>query len=264
MDALKNHGTSFFLKANWHYRSSQFGAGSMIYGSAVIGFLALLFSLPLSLGSAIMTAEFLDGKLRLGAKVIIEFLAGIPSVVYGLLGILFLRPFIFNVLAPFHPESGDNLITAGLLVGLMILPTIMSLSDDAFRGVPKEDRENARALGLTRGETFFHAVLPKAFPGVIASIFLGLGRALGETIAVFLVVGRADNRLPTAWYSIRPWLEAGQTLTSKLGGSEINIAYGDPQHWSAIMGLGCILFLSVIVLILLSEAFLFTNKRYQT
>lgn len=259
--ALRREGMDFFVKADWHYRASRFGAASMIYGSAVVSGVAILSSLPLAFGSAIMTSEYLSGMTRVVAKSLIEFLAGIPSVVYGLLGVLFLRPFIFETLRPFHPESGDNLLTAGLLVGVMILPTVMSLSDDAFRGVPKEDREVARALGLTRQETFFHAVLPKALPGLVAAVLLGLGRALGETIAVYLVVGRADNRLPDPWYSLRPWIEAGQTLTSKLGGSEVNIAYGNPEHWSALVALGLALFIGIVALVLVSEGLLLAARR---
>ena len=262
--ALQNEGLSFFTKANWYYRDNQFGAGSMIYGSSIVALIAILFAAPLALGASILTSEYIKGTSRLVVKSLMELLAGIPSVVYGLLGVLFLRPFIFDVFKPFLPESGDNLLTAGLLVGIMILPTVLSLNDDAFRSVSKEEREASRALGLTRQETFFHAVFPKAFPGLIAALLLGMGRALGETIAVYLVVGRADNRLPDPWYSLKPFLQAGQTLTSKLGGSEVHLAYGDSEHWSAITALGLVLFISVIVLVLISELSLLYTKEYRS
>jgi phosphate transport system permease protein len=107
--------------------------------------------------------------------------------------------------------------------------------------VPSSQRRAARALGLTRAETIWNVCLPQARRGIGAALLLSLGRALGETIAVFLVVGRQDNNLPANWWSPGPLLESGQTLTSKLGGSETNIGYGDPLHWGAIMGLGLLL-----------------------
>jgi phosphate transport system permease protein len=127
----------------------------------------------------------------------------------------------------------------------MILPTIMTLADDALRGVSNAQRTAARGLGLTRSEAVLAIAIPQARSGLIAAALLGFGRALGETIAVFLVVGRQDNQLPDSFWSLRPVIEAGQTLTSKLGGAETNIAYGDPLHWSAIVGLGVMLMLIV-------------------
>lgn len=260
---LQKEGIGFIGRAAWYYRTGQFGAASMLYGTGVVAGVAILCAVPLGFGAAIMTAECLAGTPRFLVKSLIELLAGIPSVVYGLLGVLFLRPFIFQALSAWHPETGDTLLTAGVLVGIMVLPTIISLSDDALRSVPREDRETAHALGLTRQETFVHAVLPKALPGLASAVLLGLGRALGETVAVYLVVGRADNRLPHPWYSLRPLLEAGQTLTSKLGGSEVNLAYGDPDHWSAIAGLGLVLFMLVIGCVLLGEGLLLFARPYR-
>jgi phosphate transport system permease protein len=125
----------------------------------------------------------------------------------------------------------------------MVLPTIVTLSDDALRAVPAAQRRTARALGMTRAETILHVALPQARRGLGAALLLGIGRAMGETIAVFLVVGRQDNNLPERWLSLGPLLESGQTLTSKLAGSETNIGYGDPLHWAAMVGLGLILLL---------------------
>ncbi len=261
---IQEQGLGFFFKADWYYRADRFGAASMIYGSFIVGAIAIFLAAPISIGAAVFTSEYLKGTTRLVVKAAMELLAGIPSVVYGLLGVLFLRPYIFDAFARFSPESGDNLLTAGILVGIMIMPTILSLSDDAFRSISSQDRESARSLGLTKSEMFFHAVFPKALPGVIAAVLLGIGRAVGETIAVFLVVGRADNRLPDEWYSLRPLLEAGQTLTSKLGGSEVYLAYGNQEHWQAIVGLGLTLFVIVIALVIIAEFILASLKKYQT
>lgn len=237
-----NHeGAGFLTGTKWFYRQHQFGALSMIYGTIVVSGIALLLSAPLGVGAAIFIAEYLPKRLRLAVKALIELLAGVPSVVYGLLGILLLRDWVYETFERFEPLSGDTLLTAGILLAVMVLPTVVTLADDALRAVPSAQRRAARALGLTRAEMIWSVCLSQARRGLGAALLLSLGRALGETIAVFLVVGRQDNALPDRWFSPHPLLEAGQTLTSKLGGSETNIAYGDPLHWGAIMGLGLLL-----------------------
>lgn len=241
----RHEGPGFLLGDVWFYRQSRFGALSMIYGTAVVAGIALLLAAPLGLGAAIFTAEGLSGRARLAVKGTIELLAGVPSVVYGLLGVLVLRSVVFRLLEPFDPLSGDTLLTGGVLLAVMILPTVMTFSDDALRGVSATQRQAARALGLTRTETTLRVVLPQAAPGLLAAVLLGLGRALGETIAVFLVIGRMDNRLPEGWLDVRSVISPGQTLTSKLGGSETFLAYGDPLHWAAICSLALVLLLGV-------------------
>jgi phosphate transport system permease protein len=239
-----NHeGVSFVTGPRWFYRQHQFGAFSMIYGTIIVSGIALLLAAPLGVGAAVFIAEYLPKRLRLVVKALIELLAGVPSVVYGLLGILLLRDWVYETFERFEPLSGDTLLTAGILLAVMVLPTVVTLADDALRAVPSAQRRAARALGLTRAETIWGVCLRQARRGLGAALLLSLGRALGETIAVFLVVGRQDNAMPERWFSPRPLLEAGQTLTSKLGGSETNIAYGDPLHWGAIMGLGLLLLL---------------------
>ena len=234
-------GWSYLSGPKWYYRKEIFGALSMIYGTVAVSLVAMILAVPIGLGAAIFTSEYLPPRARLAAKIVIELLAGVPSVVYGLLGILFLRNWVYQWLAPLDPISGDTLLTAALLLAVMVLPTMMTLSDDALQSISWLQRNAARGLGLTHAETIFHITLPQARPGLIAAILLALGRALGETIAVFLVVGRQDNRWPVNVFSWRPLTEAGQTLTSKLGGSETNIAYGNPLHWAAIVGLGLVL-----------------------
>lgn len=234
-------GFGYLTDTRWFFRQQEFGILPMIYGTTAVSVIALLIAIPLGIGAALCTAEILAPRWRLPVKIVVELLAGVPSVVYGLLGILFLRDWIYQILTPFDPLSGDTLLTAGILLGVMVLPTIMTLSDDALRGISATQREAARGLGLTRAETVAGVVLPQAWRGIMAALLLAFGRALGETIAVFLVVGRQDNVLPENLFSLRPLMEAGQTLTSKLGGSEMNIAYGDPLHWAAIVGLGLVL-----------------------
>src|SRR3954466_6999810 len=240
---LQHEGLGYFTGTRWFFRQHQFGALAMIYGSAVVSLIALALAAPLGLGAAIFTAEYLPPRARLAVKILIELLAGVPSVVYGLLGILLLRDWIYQLFAAADPLSGDTLLTAGVLLAVMILPTVVTFSDDALRAVPAAQRRAGRALGLTRAEVILHVALPQARRGLGAALLLALGRALGETIAVFLVVGRQDNNWPASWLTLRPLLESGQTLTSKLGSSETNIGYGDPLHWGAIVGLGLILLL---------------------
>jgi phosphate transport system permease protein len=237
----RHAGWGYLTEPKWFFRKSLFGSLSMVYGTVVVAAIALAVAAPVGIGAAIFTSEYLPPGLRLTAKIIIELLAGIPSVVYGLLGILFLRDWVYWALTPMDPVSGDTLLTAGLLLGIMVLPTIMTLSDDALRSVPNLQRAAARGLGLNRAETTLFVALPQARLGIVAALLLGLGRALGETIAVFLVVGRQDNQWPQNVFSLRPLLEAGQTLTSKLGGSETNIAYGSDLHWAAVVTLALLL-----------------------
>lgn len=251
----QHEGWNYLFGTKWYFRQKEFGALPMIYGSVMVSLVALVLAAPLGVCAAIFTSEYLSRTPRIAIKVLIELLAGVPSVVYGLLGILLLREWIYDLFENFELLSGDTLLTAGVLLAVMVLPTIVTLSDDALRAVPAAQRRAARALGLTRAETILHIALPQARRGFGSALLLALGRALGETVAVFLVVGRQDNQLPSNWLSLRPLLESGQTLTSKLGSSETNIGYGDPLHWGAIVGLGLLLLLITGGLTLLGTGF---------
>jgi phosphate transport system permease protein len=236
-------GLGLFTSEKWFFREHRFGGLSMIHGSVSVSLIALLVAGPIGIGSAVFAAEILPHRWRLPVKATVELLAGVPSVIYGLLGILLLRNWIYQLLEPFDPLSGDNLLTAGILLAVMILPTVMTLSDDALAGVPAAQRKAARVLGMTRAETILSVTLPQAWRGILAAVALAMGRALGEGIAVFMVIGRQDNQWPANLFSLRPFIEAGQTLTSKLVSAETNISYGDPLHWAAMLGLGLMLLL---------------------
>ncbi len=245
LPVFSHSGSDLVTGREWYYPEQAFGALPMIYGTVVVSLIALALAVPLAVGASILSAEYLPPGLRLVIKSGIEMLAGVPSVVYGLIGVLFVREWVYQGLTPFDPISGDSLLTAGLLLAVMILPTITTLCDDALLSVPAAQRAAARGLGLTRAEAVLHVALPQAAPGILAASLLGLGRALGETVAVFLVVGRQDNQLPGNPFSLTAWISPGQTLTSKLGGPETHIAYGDPLHWSAMIGLALLLLLLV-------------------
>jgi phosphate transport system permease protein len=251
----QHEGWHYLTGTHWFFRQKEFGALPMIYGSVAVSLVALTLATPIGVGAAVFTSEYLSRGPRLVVKALIELLAGGPSVVYGLLGILLLRDWIYELFAPLDILSGDTLLTAGVLLAVMILPTVLTLGDDALRAVPAAQRRAARALGLTQSETVLHIAIPQARAGLVAALLLALGRAFGETIAVFLVVGRQDNNLPERILSLRPLLESGQTLTSKLGSSETNIGYGDPLHWGAIVGLGLILLVLTGALTVLGTGF---------
>jgi len=240
LPVLLHEGLGFITGTEWYVAGDVYGALPMIYGTFIVTAIAMSFALPLALGSAVITSEVLSGRPRLLLKTLMELLAAIPGVVYGLIGIVIVTTFVKNT---FGLIDGNTILTAGILLGVMILPTIMTLSDDAMRSVPGELRRQARALGLTRGETITRVVLPGALKGIVGAAVLGMSRAMGETIAVMLVIGSMD-RLPRPLYNV---LTSGQTITSKLGreGAE---ALGMGLNWSALAGLALILFLSVMAL----------------
>ncbi len=254
--AFRHEGLSFLTGNDWGYRQESFGAAAMLYGTAVVALVALVVAAPIGVGTAIFASEICGRRVHLAIKMLVEILAGVPSVVYGLLGVLFLRDWLYMLFEKLGIDalSGDTLLTAGILLAVMILPTVATLADDALQSVPSRVREASRGLGLTRAEATLFVMVPQALPAIAGALLLGLGRALGETIAVFLVVGRADNLLPENLASWLPLVDAGQTITSKLGGAETNIAVGDPLHSSAIVALAAILVGSVLVVTITAEA----------
>lgn len=240
VDNLFAGASSILAAPLWNYRNEMFGAFSLFFGTFTVAMIGLTITIPIALSSSIFLSEFLSGKPRAIFKVCIELVSGVPSIVIGLIGVVFLRRLLSDIHESLGVASSDSLFTAGCLLSIMLLPTATSLMDDAFRCVPRAHREAALGLGLSRVDIISKVVLPQARSGVFAAILLAVGRSLGETVAVFLVVGRADRPIAHQ-FSFRSLFEAGQTITSKLGGSEIAIAYGDSRHWSALMALSLVL-----------------------
>ncbi len=230
---------AFLTSVEWDPGEDVYGAGAMIYGSLIVTSLALLFALPFALCGAITASEFLSPRARLVFKGAMETMAGAPGVVYGLLGAAMLSLWVKDF---FGLIDGSTLFTAGILLGIMILPTIMTLAEDAIHSVPGEYRDTALSLGLTPLQAFFKAVAPRALPGIIGAVLLGLGRALGETIAVMLVIGGLDI-IPMGLDLFSP----GQNIPSKLG-REAAEAIGSGMHWNALIALGAILFTGTMML----------------
>lgn len=201
MLAIRAFGIGFLWSTTWDPVSRVFGAFPFIYGTLVSSFLAILVGGPVALGAAIYLAELAPDWLRSPLSFLVELLAAIPSVVYGLWGVFALAPILRSAVEPFlnntlgflplfqGPPYGVGMLAGGLILAIMIVPTIAAVSRDVMRAVPDPQREAMLALGGTRWETIKLAVLPSARSGIIGAIILGLGRALGETMAVTMLIG---------------------------------------------------------------------------
>ncbi|WP_329203847.1 phosphate ABC transporter permease subunit PstC [Streptomyces sp. NBC_00683] len=236
---------TLFTSSTWSPGNLAFGGLAMIYGSAVVCVLALVLAVPVGWAAAVALSEYLPPRLAKPLRLSIELLAAVPSIVYGLIGIMVIRPFVADL---GDVPGGDSLLAAGIVLAVMIMPTIVAVSVDALAAVPGRYREAAYSLGLTRREVVRSAVLPQARSGMRAGVLLGLARALGEAIAVFMVIGRADGRLPESLGDVFSSLvRPGQTLTTKLAGPEPMLAGTSGPYFAALCGLGIILLTLVAV-----------------
>ncbi|MGH4009681.1 MAG: phosphate ABC transporter permease subunit PstC [Pseudonocardiaceae bacterium] len=226
----------------WYPAQGDFGAAAMVWGTIAVCAIALLIATPLGWAAAIGLTELTPVRVARVLRTGVELLAAIPSIVYGLVGIAVLRPVVSAI---FGTPGGDGLLTAGLVLAVMVLPTVVAVSVDALAAVPPENREAAATLGLTRTEVIRSAVIPEARSGMRAGVLLGLARALGETIAVFMVIGRADGRLPAPADALAALLYPGQTLSTKLGGPEPVLAGAAGGHRAALSALGLLLLILV-------------------
>jgi phosphate transport system permease protein len=250
--AFSHAGLSIITTSDWDVAAGHFGAAPALYGTLVSSFLALVIATPLALGVAIFLSEFSPIWLRQPVGFLVDLLAAIPSVVYGLWGIFVLNPLLREYVMPFlrdtlhlgatpffrGPAYGPSMLAAGLILAIMALPYISAVSREVLLAVPRSQREAALALGATRWEMIRDAVIPFAKSGIIGGIMLGLGRALGETMAVTMVIG---NRL-----EISPSLFApGYTMASLIA-NEFSEATND-LHLSALMAVGAVLFVITLI-----------------
>lgn len=250
-DAIRQTGLQLFT-SEWNPAQDKFGILPMICGSVAITAIAIAIALPLGIATAIFTSEVLPAGLRLYVKSLLELLAGIPSIIYGLIGVVFLSVWVEQA---FDLQSGRTVFTGGLLLAVMVLPTIVTLSDDALHHVPQKYREAAKSLGFYNYEVIRNAVLPIAKPDIIGAALLGLGRVLGETMAVMLVVGSID-RIPEPFYNV---FVPGQTLTSKLGREIAETAFGS-LHFSAMIFMGLILLVFVLLVTTISLTYFYNPE----
>ncbi len=250
--ALKQFGFGFITSSTWDPVNGQFGAAPAILGTILTSIIALLIATPLALGGAIFLSEFAPNWLRQPISFLIELLAAVPSVVFGLWGIFVLVPALRTTIMPFlrdtlhlgatplfsGPAYGPSVLAAGLILAIMVLPYIAAVSREVLLAVPRSQREAALALGATRWETIIGAVLPYARTGIIGGIILGLGRALGETMAVTMVIG---NRHELSASLFAP----GYTMASLIA-NEFAEASGD-LHLAALSAVGLVLLLITLL-----------------
>jgi phosphate transport system permease protein len=244
-------GFSFLWERTWDPVAVKFGALPFIYGTVLTSVLALLISVPLGVGAAIFLAELAPPKLSNTCTFLVELLAAVPSVIYGLLAIFTLVPLLRQYGEPFlkrtlgflpwfqGPAYGVGYLAAGLILSIMTFPFIISISREALLAVPREQREAALALGATKWESTWQVVVPFARLGIIGSIFLALARALGETMAVTMVIGN-DTGIHTSL------LSPGYTIAAIIA-NEFTEATGE-VYLSALVELGLVLFVLTMIL----------------
>jgi phosphate transport system permease protein len=266
--ALKKFGFSFFTTSEWDAVNGRFGAAPALFGTIVSSLVALIIATPLAVGVAIFLSEFAPRWIRQPIAFLVDLLAAIPSVVYGLWGILVLVPFIRAHVMPFvkqtlhlgdvalfsGPAYGPSMFAAGCILAIMVLPYISAITREVLLAVPRSQREAALALGATRWEMIWDAVLPYARSGIIGGVILGLGRALGETMAVTMVIG---NRHELSASLFAP----GYSMASLIA-NEFSEATSD-LHVSALMAVGAGLFVVTLIVNAIARWLVWRTGRAQ-
>ena len=266
--ALQAFGFEFLTQQRWNPVTEKFGALAPIYGTIVTSFIAMLIAVPIGLLIAVFLTELCPPFLRRPIGTAIELLAGIPSIIYGIWGLFVFAPFLQQTLQPFliatfgnvpvlsslfaGPPYGIGVLTASLILAIMVLPFITSISRDVFEAVPPVLKEAAYGMGCTTWEVVRYVVLPYARVGVIGGVMLGLGRALGETMAVTFVIGNA--------HKISSSLIAPGTTISATIANEFTEAVGD-LYTSSLIALGLILFLITFVVLAIARYLLLRIER---
>ncbi|MBQ5536447.1 MULTISPECIES: phosphate ABC transporter permease subunit PstC [Treponema] len=224
----------FLLGTRWKPGNGIFGIFPMIVGSLYVTAGAVVVGVPVGFMTAVFLSRFCPRRLRGILKPAIDLLAGIPSVVYGFFGLMIIVPFVRNVFG----GNGSSILTASLLLGMMILPTIISVSESALNAVPQSYYEGSRALGASHERSVFLAVVPAARSGILAGVILGIGRAIGETMAVIMVAGN-QARIPASI------LKGVRTLTANI---VIEMGYAAELHRGALIATGVVLFVFILII----------------
>ena len=253
LPAFKEFGIQGLLgDITWRPANGNFGILAMIVGSVMVTLMALVIGVPLSIAAAIFLAEIAPRGVQAVVRPAVQLLAGIPSVVYGLFGMVVLVPLIRRI--PVVGNSGYGLLSAAIVLAVMILPTITSISEDALRAVPRSYKEASLALGATHLQTIFQVLLPAGKSGIGAALILGIGRALGETMAMIMVIGNSvilpapldDNPLTI-------FLSQARTLTGNIA---VEINYASGLHASALFATGVVLFVLIMIVNVSAHAIL--------
>lgn len=228
------HLWDFFTSPAWYPDSSsnkRYGALALIAGTASVTFLAMFIAVPLGLGAAIYVSEFSKGRTKETLKIVIELLAAIPSVVWGFIGLVILNPVIIDV---FHAPVGLNVLNGAVLLALMSVPIMVSIGEDALKAVPDTYREAAEAMGATKWQVTWRVLLPAGRNGLLAAVLLGVGRGIGETMAVLMATGHSVH-IPTG-----P-LDSVRTMTATIAAELGETARGS-DHYRVLFVLGTLLF----------------------
>ena len=231
----------------WKPQEGQFGILPMIIGSIYATAIAILVGVPIGLLCSVFMAKFCPKKLYRILKPAISLLAGIPSIVYGFFGLVVIVPMMQNLFG----GSGKSVLTAGILLGIMILPTIIEISESSIRAVPQSYYEGSLALGASHERSVFFATLPAAKSGILAAVILGVGRALGETMAVMMVVGN-QPRVPNSI------LQGVRTLTTNI---VMEMGYATDLHREALIATGVVLFAFILIINLCFSAIKRSGKE---
>lgn len=227
----------FLFGTKWRPGNNLYGIFPMILGSIYVTAGAIIVGVPIGILMAVFMARFCPARLHRVLKPMVDLLAGIPSIVYGFFGLVVMVPFM----QAHFPGNGKNIVTGALLLGIMILPTIISVSEAAIRAVPEHYYEGALALGATHERSVFLTVVPAAKSGIMAGVILGIGRALGETMAIMMIVGN-QARIPDSIF------KGVRTLTTNI---VLEMGYATDLHREALIATGVVLFVFILIINLL-------------
>ena len=268
LPALRTFGFNFLIEERWNPVTEKFGALAPIYGTLVTSFIAMLIAVPVGLLIAVFLTELCPMWLRRPIGIAIELLAGIPSIIYGIWGLFVFAPLLQETLQPFliatfgnipvlstlfaGPPYGIGVLTAGLILAIMVLPFVTSISRDVFEAVPPVLKEAAYGVGCTTWEVVRYVVVPYTRVGVIGGVMLGLGRALGETMAVTFVIGNAHKVSASL-------LAPGTTISATIA-NEFTEAVGD-LYTSSLIALGLILFVITFIVLAIARYMLLRIER---
>ena len=266
--AFQTFGFSFLTREIWNPVTEEFGALAPIYGTVITSAIAMLFAVPISIGIAVFLTELCPMPLRRPIGVAIELLAGIPSIIYGIWGLFFFAPFLQQYLQPeliaafknvpvldklfSGPPYGIGILTSAMILAMMVLPFITAVTRDVFETVPPVLKEAAYGMGWTTREVVGNVVIPYTRVGIIGAVMLGLGRALGETMAVTFVIGNAHRVSASI-------LAPGTTISATIA-NEFNEAVGD-IYTSSLIALGLILFFITFVVLALARLMLMRIEK---
>ncbi len=268
LPALKKFGFDFLTTERWNPVTEVFGARAAIYGTLMTSAIAMIVGIPVSFGIAIFLTELAPEWLKRPIGIAIELLAGIPSIIYGIWGLFVLAPFLQSNIQPLiiavfadvpglssffaGPPYGIGIFTAGLILGIMVLPFITSVTRDVFETVPALLKESAYGLGATTWEVVWQIVIPYTRVGLVGGVMLGLGRALGETMAVTFVIGNAHRISPSI-------LAPGTTISASIA-NEFTEAVGE-IYTSALVALGLLLFVITFTVLAMAKVMLIRMQR---